>query len=168
MAEVEWAGARPPTRIERRIKVEVLHDEEVRRKVRGLINAAYREFPTEKYGHAVPWTVMKKAVADLLRDESAPKTPSPLSEARRQRDFLYAVAQRQPPSARMTERLKQADEEVEAQVAATKQKKTWWSYITTMAEELGRPPHLCLNFNHSGCLISIAERDFLPVSCVRD
>jgi hypothetical protein len=57
MAEVEWAGARPPTRIERRIKVEVLHDEEVRRKVRGLINAAYREFPTEKYGRAVPWTL---------------------------------------------------------------------------------------------------------------
>ena len=137
LAEIEWAGARAPTKAERRIRVEVLQEAEVQEKVRTFIEAAYTEFPVAEYGHAKPWTVMKKAVASLLLEASKREKPSALTEARQERNFLYDVAKRKPPSAAMRQRLREADEEVEKQERAAKQSKPWWSYISTMADELG-------------------------------
>lgn len=137
LAEVEWAGARAPTRAERRIKVEVLQDAEVQEKVRTFIAAAYTEFPVAEHGHAKPWIVMKKAVAALLLEASKREKPSELTEARQERNFLYDVAKRKPPSAAMRQRLREADAEVERQEKAAKKSKPWWSYISTMADELG-------------------------------
>ena len=137
VAEMDWVGARAPTATERRIKPEVLQDNAVRTKVRILIEAAYAEFPPEVHGHAKAWTLMKESVTDILMHASKKETPDDLALARRERDFIYSVAARAPPSGRMMSRLAEADEKVAQLEAARKKDISWWSYISTMADELG-------------------------------
>lgn len=86
--QVDWVGARKPTQPERRIKIEVLQDEGVRKLVRKMIDAAYKEFPPDVHGHAKPWTLMKESVTDILLHASKGDTPSELAAAR---VFLLAL-----------------------------------------------------------------------------
>jgi len=113
-AEIEWIGDRKKTVAERSIRRELLRDPEVQEGVRTRWQAVYAQFPPEANGWASTWELAKEAVTEYLLEMSA--RPSDiyiaLQCASAEANMLYKVLNSKGPSAMITAKLTQAEDEV--------------------------------------------------------
>jgi hypothetical protein len=65
---LETIDARPPSKVEAKIKAITLQLPKVQAAIHHIWKSVYRKYPAEEYGQATVWTLAKKTIATFLLD----------------------------------------------------------------------------------------------------